>query len=142
MTLETERALINVNNVSVPGFFRNGAFISEVPINTFILYRSGSFATNQIKTFLVEAPCTPKTIVILDTTNNNTYTFVVTTTELIIYTIVFSAAQVTIHGNTKIINFPLIVLDKGTRVSLQVSNAIQGVALFANFAYNVEIKEF
>lgn len=145
MSLELNRAVVNFNGVPVPGFFRNGMFLGETPIETFLLFRSGAFTANQSKSFLVDLPIKPKTVLVSDTNADTTYTFTVTTPENVIWTMPFTASNMLhckIIGNSKLIDFPSFVLDKGSRVTISPSKAIQGIAFFAGFASNVEIEDF
>lgn len=142
MALEAERTIINVNGVSVPGVNRDGVFIGEQPINTFLLFRANAFVANTSRTFLIDFPVTPKTAIISDTTNNNTYIFTILTAEGITWTITVAASQVTAYGNTKVFNFPPIVMDKASKATVAVTNAIQAMCIFANFAYNIEVRDF
>lgn len=142
MTLESERAVISVNGVSVPGVTRNGLFISEQPINTFMVFRSGAFLANTSKNCLVEFPVTPKTLIISDTTTNNTYTLGVLTPEGVNWIIPITSTQLAVYGSTKIFNFGSMVIDKGSKLTFGVVNAIQSVAMFSNLAYNVDVRDF
>lgn len=145
MALELNRTVVNFNNVPIPGFFRGGLFLGEIPIETFLLFRSGAFTANQSKSFLVDLPIKPKTVLVSDTNADTTYTFTVTTAENVIWTMPFVANNVLhckIIGNSKLIDFPPFVLDKGTRVTISPNKAIQGIAFFAGFAANIEIEDF
>lgn len=144
MTLEAQRSLVNVNGVAVPGVLRNGAFVSEAPIDTFILFRGANFTANSAKSFFVEFPCTPRSILISDTNNNTTYTLSILTSEGFIWTMAFSVNTLSVanYGSTKLINFPGFVIDKGAKVSFQASNAISSVAIFAALAINIDVKDF
>lgn len=145
MTLELNRALVNVNGVSVPGVFRNGAFVSETPIETFLLFRSGSFTSNQLKTFTINFPCKPKTVLISDSNSDSTYTFELLTAEGATWRMTFNASNLT-HvqnlGNTKQIVFPSFVLDKGTKVTVSSSKQIQGFVFFASLSLNLDVEDF
>lgn len=144
MTLEAQRSLVNVNGVAVPGVLRNGAFVSEAPIDTFILFRGLTLAANAQRSFFIEFPCTPRTILISDSNNNTIYTLSILTSEGFTWTMTFSASALTVavYGNTKLINFPGFVIDKGAKVTFQASNAISAVAIFAALAINIDVKDF
>lgn len=140
--MESRKEVINVNGISVPGITRDGVFISEQPINTFMLFKSGAFAAGVAKSFLVDFPIIPKTIVFSDTTNNNTYTLSILTYELVLWTMTIPVAQLKSYGTTKVLDFPLLVVDKLSRFSISATNAFQSVAIFANLAYNIDVRDF
>lgn len=145
MGAEVTRGLININGVSVPGFFRDGAYLAESPVETFILFRSGGFSANQSKTFMVDFAVKPKTVLVSDTNSDTVYTFLITTAEGVVWTLPFTANNVLhckIIGNTKLIDFPSLVLDRGTKIAISPNKAIQGVALFVGFAANSQIEDF
>lgn len=142
MTLEAVRTAININGVSVPGVNRDGLFIGEQPINTFVLFKTGSMTAGSSKSFLIDFPITPKAVIINDTTTNNTYTFNIVTADNVSFPTVIAASQMTIYGNAKVFTFPSIVWDKGTRISVNVTNAIQAIQIFGCLAYNVDIRDF
>lgn len=142
MPLDVNRALINVNGVSVPGINRDGAFISEAPINTFIVQRSGAFTAGEAKTFIVDFPILLRTLVFQDTTNNATYTITVTTIEGIVWILTVDNDKVIAFGNCKVFYLPQITLDKGTRVTISSNNALQSVSMFSNLAYNIDVVNF
>lgn len=145
MTIELGRALVNVNGVSVPGVFRNGAFVSETPIETFVLYRSGPFASNQTKSFTVGFSCKPKTVLISDSNSDTIYSFGVTTPEGATWNMAFSASN-TNHvqnlGTTKLIAFPPFVLEKGTKIAIGSNKQIQGFVFFTSLAINLDVEDF
>lgn len=142
MTLEAQRTVINVNGISIPGVNRDGVFIGEQPINTFVLFKTGSMAAGSSKLFVIDFPITPKAAIISDTSTNNTYTFNIVTADNVNFPMVVGATQVTAHGNAKVFNFPSIVWDKGTRISVAVTNAIGAIQIFGSLAYNVDIRDF
>lgn len=143
MTLEASRALINTGVATIPGINRNGAFISEAPIDGFILFRSGAFANNQAKSFITDFPCSFRTIFISDTTLTPTYTITVVTPEGVTWTFTYSGSLITSIGSTKMINIQHpFVFDKNTKVTFQPSNAISGLMIFANVALNIDIRDF
>lgn len=142
MALEAERTVISVNGIAVPGVNRNGVFLGESPVTTFLVFRSFNFTANQQKTFWVEFPCTPKTILFNDTNNTSTYTITITSTDGSILTLTFDPASITRFGNVKLVNFPPVVLDKGTKITVQSNNAFQSFICFANLAYNIDVKDF
>lgn len=141
MVLEARKTSIVYNGVSVPGIDRNGSFLAESPVETFILYRTGTTTTAGTKPFTIEFPSVPKTAVILDTNSNSSYTFEVTTREGILWSYTFSGIWVYSYGNTKTMNFPIMVIDKDSRVVFKPSVTIQAMALFTNLAYNVDVRE-
>ena len=145
MTLELNRAVVNFNSVPIPGVFRNGTFIGETPIESFILFRSGAFASSQTKSFTVDFPCKPRTVMVSDTNSDTTYTFTVTTPEGAIWTMNFAAnnaSQVTSYGQTKLINFPAFVLTEGTKVAINTNKNLSLLVFFANLSFNVDVKDF
>lgn len=142
MTLESQRGVISVNGVAVPGVYRNGVFIGEQPVNTFIVNRSGAFLAAQVKSFFVDFPILLKLLIISDTTNNNTYTLTILSPEGVTWTMVIPVAQATSTGTCKTINLPQMALDKGTKVSISAVNAFQSMAMYSNLAYNIDVKDF
>lgn len=143
--MEATKTLVNVNGVLVPGISRDGAFLSETPIETFVLFRSGSFSASQSKNFLVDFPCKLRSVIIGDTNSDTTYTFTVLTAEGVSWTMIFAAnniVQVVSYGNVKLINFPIMVLDRGTKVTVAVSKAVQSIAVFTNLSFNIDVKDF
>jgi hypothetical protein len=142
MTVETQKTQIVVNGVSVPGILFDGAFISYSPIETRLLYRSGAFTANTGKTFTIECPSLVETILFFDTNNNTVYNFAFLTPEGISYNASFNNSNYTSLGNTKTINSPRYVLEKGTKVTITPDKAVQGIALFCRPAYNIDIKNF
>lgn len=145
MSLEINRAVVNFNSVPIPGVFRNGTFIGETPIESLILFRSGSFASSQTKTFTVDFPCKPRTVMVSDTNSDTTYTFTVTTPEGATWSMSFIANninQVLTFGQTKIINFPAFVLTEGTKVAIIANKNLSALAFFASLAFNIDVKDF
>lgn len=139
---EIQRTLINVNGVSVPGIARDGAFVGESPLATFIQYRAINLDANEARRFIVDQTCTIESIIIADTTNNPTYTFTVTTSQGFVWTISIPSAQIINFGSTKIIYFPQVVLDKGFIVSFTPTTAITNMALFTKPALNIDVRDF
>jgi hypothetical protein len=84
MTVETQKTQITVNGVSVPGILFDGAFISYSPIETRLLYRTGAFAANTGRTFIIDCPSLVETILFFDTNNNTVYSFSFLTAEGVI----------------------------------------------------------
>ena len=144
MTLEAQKALININGVAVPGVFRNGSFISEQPIETYLLFRGGAFAASTPRSFLIEFPCLLKSILIADSGNLTTYSVGILTAEGFLWTLTFSVAagNTANYGTTKLINFPAVLLDKGAKITFQANSAITGVAIFATPAFNIDARDF
>jgi len=142
MTVETQKTQINVNGVPVPGILLDGSFVSYSPIETRLLYRSGAFTANQSKVFIVECPSLVETILFFDTNNNTVYNFAFLTAEGTSYSASFNNSNYTALGNTKTVNSPRYVLEKGTKVTITPDKAIQGIALFCRPAYNIDIKDF
>ncbi len=142
MTSEVQRTLINVNGVSIPGILRDGAFLGESPIATFVQYRAISLDANEARRFTIDIPCTVENIVIADSTNNPTYNFTVTTPQSFIWTMAIGSSQIINLGSTKIINFPQLVLDKNFVVSFTPTTAISSMAIFTKPALNIDIRDF
>lgn len=142
MTSEIQKTLIQVNGVSIPGILRDGAFIGESPVFTFVQYRAVNLDASEARRFIVDIPCTIETIVIADTTNNPTYNFTVTTPQLFTWTITIPSTQIVNYGSTKIINFPQFVLDKGFIVSFTPTAAITNLAIFTKPALNIDVRDF
>lgn len=142
MTVEAQKTNIVVNGVSVPGINIDGSFVGYSPMETRLLYRSGAFAANQSKVFIIECPSLVDTLLFFDTNNNSVYTFTFLTPEGISYNASFNNSNYTALGNTKTISSPKYVLDKGTKVTVTSDKAIQGMAMFCLPAYNIDIKDF
>lgn len=142
MTLEVARSSIAVNGISVPGFDRNGLFIGESPVTTYLLFRSGAFAAGQAKSFMIEFPCIPRAILFNDTLATNTYNISILTSDGTTWAFVASGANITSFGNMRSVALPAVVLDKGAKVTITPTSAIQGFIMSATLAYNIEVKDF
>ena len=142
MTTDVQKTLIQVNGVSIPGILRDGAFIGESPLSTFVQYRAVNLDTGETRRFIVDIPCTVETIIIADSANNPTYNFTVTTPQQFVWMIAIPSSQIVNYGSTKIINFPQFVLDRGFIVSFTPTVAITSMAIFTKPALNIDVRDF
>lgn len=140
--MDVVRTIAQINNLSVPGFLRDGTFLREQDISTFIQYRSVNLDANEDRSFKVDFPCTIDTIIVQDLQSSAKYDFKVTTPEGFIWNISIPSAMATNYGSTKIVTFPDFVLDRGSTVSIRPEKALNALVIFVRLAFNVDIEEF
>lgn len=140
--MDVRKTVLNINNTPIPGISRDGLFIGEAPISTFIQYRATNLDAGETRKILIEHACTISTILISDVSNSTKYDFLVITSEGFVWTISIPTAQILSFGNTRIINFPDFVLEKGYLITITPSNPLAGMVVFTKLAANVDIRDF
>ena len=140
--MDVRKTLANVNGLSIPGISRDGLFIGESPVSSFVQYRAVNLDVKEPRTILIEHPCVIDTILISDASNGTQYDFSVVTTEGFTWVVTIPTTQIINFGTTRIINFPDFVLDKGYRLIVIPNNPLAGVVVFTRLAINVDIRDF
>lgn len=140
--MDVRKTLVNISGVSIPGISRDGLFLGESPVNSFIQYRAVALDAGEARKILVKHPCTIETILISDPANGTKYDFQVITTEGFTWLISIPTTQVLNFGTTRIIAFPNFVLDADYQLIITPSNPLSGVVVFTRLAVNVDIRDF
>lgn len=139
---KTVVTLNTLGSIPVPGITRDGVFIGESPVSTFIQYRAVNLRATEPRSVLIEHPCTVDTIIVSDPANSTKYDFIVETTEGFRWIVSVPATLVYNYGVTRIISFPSFVLDKGYKLTITPTNTLPGLVVFTKLAINVDIRDF
>ena len=143
MVLEVQKAAITINNIAVPGIYRNGLFVGETPTDTFVLFQSDEVAQNQNKVIAIQYPVCIDTIFISDREDDSIYIFnIKPINQEVQWTLEFKNENYINLGHTNVINFPRFILEKGAILTFNPSNTISAIAMFAKLAHTIEIKDY
>lgn len=135
--------LVSANGASIPGILRDGQFITESPIQSYLIFRTSDIKPRETKQFVNEHPCIIKSIFINDDApnfpDNNIYNIHITpppSSASRVWRVGFGNLEhdsetpgITSFGDTKVINFPFTLLDKGAIFSIGAVRAINHVEL-------------
>lgn len=142
MPLDINRTSINVNGIPVPGLSRNGQFLSEAPVESYLLHRTTVLTANAAKSFIIDYSCIIEFVVCIDTNANTNFTFTITSPENVAYAITVPSVSTVKLGDTRIITLPNLPIDKRSTISVLSSNNISQLGLYTKPIVRLDTIEF